>query len=36
MSTSNEAISPELEVQRVVEAARDALTDEMVARNCLV
>ena len=32
MSTSNEAISTELEVQRVVEAARDALTDEMVAR----
>lgn len=32
MSTSNEAISTELEVQRVVEAARDALTDEMVGR----
>ena len=32
MSTSNEAISTELEVRRVVEAARDALTDEMVAR----
>lgn len=32
MSTSNEAISTDLEVQRVVEAARDALTDEMVGR----
>ncbi|HUJ87702.1 MAG TPA: hypothetical protein VLX30_12700 [Burkholderiales bacterium] len=32
MSTSNEAISTELEVRRVVEAARDALTDEMVGR----
>lgn len=32
MSTSNEPISTELEVQRVVEAARDALTDEMVGR----
>ena len=32
MSTSNEAISTELEVRRVVEAARDALTDAMVAR----
>jgi uncharacterized protein YjgD (DUF1641 family) len=32
MSTSNEAISTEVEVQRVVEAARDALTDEMVGR----
>ena len=32
MSTSNEAISTELEVQRVVQAARDALTDEMVGR----
>jgi uncharacterized protein YjgD (DUF1641 family) len=32
MSTSNEAISTELEIQRVVEAARDALTDEMVGR----
>lgn len=32
MSTINEANSTELEVQRVVEAARDALTDEMVGR----
>jgi uncharacterized protein YjgD (DUF1641 family) len=32
MSTSNEAVSTDLEVQRVVEAARDALTDEMVGR----
>jgi len=32
MTTSNEAISTELEVRRVVEAARDALTDEMVGR----
>ena len=32
MSTPNEAISTELEVRRVVEAARDALTDEMVGR----
>jgi len=32
MSTSNEAISTEVEVRRVVEAARDALTDEMVGR----
>jgi uncharacterized protein YjgD (DUF1641 family) len=32
MTTSNEAVSTDLEVQRVVEAARDALTDEMVGR----
>jgi len=32
MSTSNEAISTDLEMQRVVEAGRDALTDEMVGR----
>jgi uncharacterized protein YjgD (DUF1641 family) len=32
MSTSNEAVTTDLEVQRVVEAARDALTDEMVGR----
>jgi uncharacterized protein YjgD (DUF1641 family) len=32
MSSTNDAVSTELEVQRVVEAARDALTDEMVAR----
>ena len=32
MSTPNEAVSTDLEVQRVVEAARDALTDEMVGR----
>ncbi len=32
MSNPNEAVSTDLEVQRVVEAARDALTDEMVGR----
>lgn len=32
MSTSNGATSTELEVQRVIEAARDAVTDEMVGR----
>ena len=32
MSTSNEAVSTDLEVRRVVEAARDALTDVMVER----
>jgi len=32
MSTPNEAVSTDLEVQRVIEAARDALTDEMVGR----
>jgi len=32
MSTQNDAISTELEVRRVIEAARDAVTDEMVGR----
>jgi uncharacterized protein YjgD (DUF1641 family) len=32
MSTSNGVTSTELEVQRVIEAARDAVTDEMVGR----
>lgn len=32
MNNPNEAVSTDLEVQRVVEAARDALTDEMVGR----
>jgi len=32
MSTPNEAVSTDVEVQRVIEAARDALTDEMVGR----
>jgi uncharacterized protein YjgD (DUF1641 family) len=32
MSTPNEAVSTDVELQRVVEAARDALTDVMVER----
>ena len=32
MSTSNGTTSTDLEVQRVIEAARDAVTDEMVGR----
>jgi len=32
MSNPNEAVSTDIEVQRVVEAARDALTDEMIGR----